>query len=167
MTKATNSKSKRKVTASKSTFILDSSSETSSEDNEEEVDMQQRNGEICLDCRVSVDSRLDSGNEDYELDDFVVDSGVSSVSEYGSEITITSSTSSLTSDESGCKEREERKSSEASTASTGLFVSDPTSTSPSALSSTCLPVTCDDFSPADVAEEINDAIIRCVCGKEF
>lgn len=126
-----------------------------------------------LDRRGSYDSRLESGNEDYERDDFVVDDDCSDgVSDAGSEITITqevvgergwrySSSSSRT--ETDGKRKDSLTSH--SSASSGLFVTDDDDDEVHAASPTIdveiiFKALATDFDPADVAEEIVDAVPR-------
>ena len=127
-----------------------------------------------LDRRESYDSRLESDNEDYELDDFVVDDDSDdTITEVGSEITVTPERLDESGD--GTEDTDDklssttaRKHSATSTGSSnsGLFVSDPDDV-PEALSSYLTPMSPlfvqpvpEDVEPAEVAEEIMDAVCR-------
>jgi hypothetical protein len=127
-----------------------------------------------LDRRDSYDSRLDSGNEDYELDDFVVaDDEDDSISDIGSEITVTSEDSvegrlgHFSIAESSIVEHEittKKLSLGSSSSGSGLFVSDPNDRAAyiaalSSLEPISQPVSAD-ITPADIAEEIMDATCR-------
>jgi hypothetical protein len=134
-----------------------------------------------LDRRVSYDSRFESGNEDYEIDDFVVDdSEGDDVSEVGSEITVAQERVdeerrvSTTSNAgvlivSATARTASRASTLTNSTGSGLFVSDPndniklSSPLPTTLSPTLsspLQSLADGIEPADVAEEIVDAVCR-------
>jgi hypothetical protein len=185
-----------------SRFVEDSASEEADDEDEEDGEDEEEtysdkvsdftthsieyNAADPLDRRDSHDSRLESGNEEYELDDFVVDDDSDdSVSDMGSEITVYGS------DDESCyiesqviaagalvdeqrpsstvvPESKTRKLSATSTQSSdsGLFVSDPNdvpqslSLCPVALSPPAFQVMNDNIEPADIAEEISDAISR-------
>lgn len=137
--------------------------------------------------RDSYDSRIESGNEDYEIDDFVVDDDSSDeVSEAGSEITITqgivdgrrgasssssyfsSSTSSSSASESDeqavVATKQSRKDSTTSRglASSGLFVTDDDEGYGASLGpddEVVFKLVDGDVDSADVAEEIADAVL--------
>jgi hypothetical protein len=127
-----------------------------------------------LDRRDSYDSRQDSGNEDYELDDFVVgDDEDDSIFDVGSEITVTFEDSverrlsHFSIAESSIAEHEittNKVSLGSLSSGSGLFVSDPNDRAeyiaalspPGPISQPALV----DISPADLAEEIMDATCR-------
>jgi hypothetical protein len=182
-----------------SQFVEDSASEEAdTEDDEDEENTEsdellnltadgiEYNAADPLDRRDSHDSRLDSGNEEYEVDDFVVnDDSDDSASEIGSEITLYGSdddvsdidgrftaTPSLVDEQYVLSTVDPgsntRKDSAASTRSSdsGLFVRDPDdlpqSLSP-CLVDLSLPtsqVLGNNAEPSDIAEEISDAVCR-------
>ncbi|KAH7412186.1 hypothetical protein DE146DRAFT_732508 [Phaeosphaeria sp. MPI-PUGE-AT-0046c] len=135
-----------------------------------------------LACRDSYDSRIESGNEEYEINDFVVDDDDESdgKSEAGSEITITQNIvgngRSMSFSSAGESETERdghsveksgqsRKDSTTSSGSesSGLFVTDDDEgygISVGTDSEAFFKLVGDEVDPADVAEEIVDAVSR-------
>jgi hypothetical protein len=158
------------------------SSYPSSPDSKEHVGLTGDNFESMaadpLDRRESYDSRLEEGNEDYLHDDFIVrDDSDDQVSTVGSEITIGTDVDELLSetdsDATTTPKRKRRlvsktpvrRSSKISVASSGsgLFVTDdeePNSMSLSPIIEAAYRTIGTDVEPADVAEEITDAICR-------
>ena len=138
-------------------------------------DNVQYNASDQLDRRESYDSRLDSGNEDYELDDFVVgDESSDAISEMGSEITVTQEIvdeqrrclSEVSGDVDMDRVTASSRKASATSSDSGLFVSDPHDP-PSALPPYLAPLPppflqplSGDVESADVAEEIMDALCR-------
>ncbi|KAH7089808.1 hypothetical protein FB567DRAFT_619134 [Paraphoma chrysanthemicola] len=125
-------------------LIEDSASDSESEDEPESEELDTLSGDNIeynsrdqLDHRESYDSRLESGNEEYELDDFVVDDDeVDDISDVSSVVTITPESFG-----------EERRLSLASLGESSQwdFEVQPVMS---------------DFSASDVAEEITDAVCR-------
>jgi hypothetical protein len=122
-----------------------------------------------LDRRDSYDSRLEPGNDEYQLDDFIVgDGSEDEVSSVGSEITVESdesdSDTTVHVKRRSTVESTTRHVSKVSVASSGsgLFVTD--SSNPQSRLTPVLPIgfkaVAGGFAPADVAEEINDAVAR-------
>jgi hypothetical protein len=180
----------------KSHFVEDFASDSDEEEEEEETiseehihpsaDNFEYNASDPLDKRASLDSRLDSGNEDYDRDGFVVDDdSEDDVSDVASAITnadLDDIGSDANSDDTATQElvveqchlsissasTMVRRDSATSTKSTdsGLFVHDPNEkhSSLSRRSVTDLlpnfQVLEDDIDPVDVAEEILDATCR-------
>ncbi|KAH7073624.1 hypothetical protein BKA63DRAFT_566814 [Paraphoma chrysanthemicola] len=163
-------------------LIDDSASDSESEDDPEPEEQDALSGDHIeyssgdqFDRRESYDSRLESGNEEYELDDFVVDDdeddGIPDVS---SEITVTSETfieerrlflaSLVESSQWDVEVRVRKVSLTSSSSVSGLFVSDlkdqPECVNAFHLSESILQPDMGDISPSDVAEEITDAICR-------
>jgi hypothetical protein len=183
----------------KSRFVEDFASDSDEEEEEETVseehvhlsaDNFEYNASDPLDGRASLDSHLDSGNEEYDRDGFVVDDdSEDDVSDVTSEITINElndidsdadsdadSDFTVTQDPLDRQRRlsisnasaTDRRDSATSTRSSdsGLFVRDPNE-KPSTLArhsvTALLPafqVLQEDVDPADVAEEISDASCR-------
>jgi hypothetical protein len=117
--------------------------------------------------RDSYDSRIKPYNEDYTLDDFVVDDdSFDESSDAGSEITITMSTNDTKSAPATASQSSmSRRNSAISTASesSALFVTDDDEECLAALSlgvETFFHVVDDHVEPTDVAEEIFDAVCR-------
>ncbi|KAF2024709.1 hypothetical protein EK21DRAFT_117478 [Setomelanomma holmii] len=166
-----------------SRFIAECASDASDSESEDEIESEELDvlsadnieyhSADQLDRRESLDSRLESGNEDYELDDFVVaDDEDDSISELGSEITMMTGnmsrrTSIVSATDSSIVEGNTavRKISVGSSSSgSGLFVSnhnDRAFSVDALISFEHLPpsVACD-VSLSDLAEEIIDVTCR-------